>query len=360
MDRLKRLAKKLIANNVDGILIGSYSNRRYLSAFTGSDGWLLITASRACLAVDFRYVEQAIKQSPNFEMHHVKGDISNWLPSLLKDCQITRLAVEADHISLSLYQAICKLEQISNKKIQIIPLKGIVESIRAIKDHDELGYIVKAAEIADRAMLFAHSHLRSGITEKQMAWELECYLRQEGSEPIPFEIIVASGENSAFPHARPTDKVIAASEPITIDLGARYNGYCSDISRTFIIEKPGAKFVAIYNIVLSAQLAGLSVIASGMTGKRADSLIRGVIDKAGYNENFGHGSGHGVGLDIHEQPRLSILSEDVLDDNMVFTIEPGIYIPGWGGIRIEDTVTLDNGKLVCLTKSSKEALIQGG
>jgi Xaa-Pro aminopeptidase len=229
-----------------------------------------------------------------------------------------------------------------------------------IKDGNELALVKKAAEIADMSMLFIRSHLRAGVTEKQFAWEIECFLRQNGSAAMPFEIIVASGPNSALPHAQPTDKLMAPGESVTVDLGARYNGYCSDMTRTFMIGKSDTQFDNIYNIVLSAQLTGLSVIASGMAAGEADKLIRGMIDKAGYGEQFGHGLGHGVGLEVHEQPRLGSQSTDVLEDNMVFTVEPGIYIPGWGGVRIEDTVTLENGKLVCLTHASKEALIQGG
>ncbi|MBN1376536.1 MAG: M24 family metallopeptidase, partial [Dehalococcoidia bacterium] len=305
-------------------------------------------------------VEQAKQESPEFEIFYLKGEISKWLPALLEDCGIKRLGIEADYLSVSTYQSIYSIFKKTEHKTTLSLVKGSVESLRVIKDQTELECIKKAAKIADAAMNYAVDHLHTGITEKQFAWELECFMRQNGSDNIPFEIIVASGTNAAFPHAHPTDKIIVSGEPITIDLGARYNGYCSDMTRTFIIGRPDVKFDAIYNIVLSAQLTALSVIQSGMESSKADGLIRDMIDKAGYGDQFGHGLGHGLGIEIHESPRLGTLGTDILEDHMVFTIEPGIYLPGWGGIRIEDTVTLERGKLVCLTHSNKEALIQGG
>jgi Xaa-Pro aminopeptidase len=360
LERLIRLRETLDSRDLDGMLVGSSANRRYLSGFTGSDGWLIVTKQKACLAVDFRYVEQAKKESADFESIYIKGDISSWLPEFIKNLAIKRLGIEADHVSVATYQSICSIPPGSENQLQIIPVKSIVESLRMTKDSSELEFIKKAAAIADAAMLFVSSHLRAGITEKQLSWELECFMRQDGSEAMPFEIIVASGPNAALPHAQPSDKLIATGEPVTIDLGARYNGYCSDMTRTFIIGKPDSQFDNIYNVVLAAQMTGLSIIESGMVAGEADRLIRGMIDKAGYGERFGHGLGHGVGLEVHEPPRLGSQSDEILSDNMVFTVEPGIYIPGWGGVRIEDTVTLENGKLVRLTHASKEALIQGG
>lgn len=358
--RVSYLRQKLKDYGIDGMLIGSTANRRYLSGFTGSEGWIIITANKSYLAVDFRYVEQAKQESPEFEIYYCQGDLTKWLPALLEDCGVKRLGIEAEYLSVSTYQSICNIFKETHNKTTVSTIKGIVEPLRIIKDKTELELMKKASEIADTAMLYARSHLRAGITEKQFAWELECFMRQNESDNLPFEIIVASGGNAAFPHAHPTDKKIVPGEPITIDLGACYNGYCSDMTRTFIIEKQDAKFATIYNIVLAAQLTALSVIKSGMESFKADAVIRKMIAKAGYGDQFGHGLGHGLGIEVHEPPRLNTMGTDILKDNMVFTIEPGIYLPGWGGIRIEDTVTLERGKLVCLTNSSKEALLQGG
>ena len=360
MERVKRLRDKMASGGLDAMLIGSPPNRRYLSGFTGSDGWLLVTPQKAMLAVDFRYVEQASQESNAFETLHIKGGIAQWLPPLLRDLGVTNLGVEAEHLSISTYQTICSIVKPENCLLKISPVKDMVETMRMVKESGEIALIQKAANIADIAMQFIRSHLRPGITERQLAWEIECHMRQNGSSAMPFEIIVASGPNAALPHAQPSDRVIKTGEPVTIDLGARYMGYCSDMTRTFIIGKSDTQFDNIYNIVLAAQLTGLSIIQSGTAAAEADKLVRSMIEKAGYGEQFGHGLGHGVGLEVHEPPRLGTQSNDILSDKMVFTIEPGIYVPGWGGIRIEDTVILDNGKLVSLTHAGKEALLQGG
>jgi Xaa-Pro aminopeptidase len=191
------------------------------------------------------------------------------------------------------------------------------------------------------------------MTEKEVAWEIEKNLRQKGSEGVPFEIIVASGPNSALPHARPTDKTICPGEPVVIDMGARINGYCSDLSRTLFLGRANETFQEIYNIVLQAQTAAIEGTKSEMLASQADQLARSVIQQAGYGDAFGHGLGHGVGLAVHESPRLGLSSSDSLVDGMVFTIEPGIYLAGQGGVRIEDMVVLENGKARVLTKATK-------
>ena len=307
--------------------------------------------------MDFRYVEQAKIESPGFSIYHVKGNIENWLPQIVRDERIARLGVEAKHISICLYQSIVQASQKAGIDVQFIPVKGIIESLRVIKDEAEIDSIIKACAMADEAINYASQHLHYGITEKQFAWEVESFIRQNGSQTLPFEIIVASGPNAALPHAQPTDRLICEGEMVTIDLGARYNGYCSDITRTFYLGKMDTKFNEIYNIVLAAQLAGLSIIEGGMKAIAADELIRGMIRDSGYGDMFGHGLGHGIGIETHELPSLGTQSEDCLLNNMTFTVEPGIYIPGWGGVRIEDTVVIKDEKLVCLTHSSKGAVI---
>lgn len=357
MKRLTRLLEILDSHDLDSMLVDSASNRRYLSGFTGSTGWLIISAQKSYLAVDSRYVEQAKNEANGSEILYIKGDVNSWLPALTVEMGIKRLGIESDHLSLSDYQSLNKAFQGINKAAQIIPVQNIVESLRVVKDERELLFVQEACQIADKAMIYAQSSLRPGITEKQLAWELESFIRQQGSDSIPFEIIVASGTNSAMPHARPTDRAISEGEPVTIDLGARVNGYCSDLTRSFIIGKDNADFNKIYNIVLGAQLTALSVVKSGMNAAEIDSIVRDIISNAGYRELFGHGLGHGVGLDTHELPRLRNNSVDVLLDGMVFTVEPGVYMPGWGGIRIEDTVTIKNGKLKSLTEAGKKAQV---
>ena len=360
LKRVNALRQKLETDGLDSILIGYSHNRRYISGFSGSAGWVIVTQKKALLAVDFRYVEQAKSESPDYEISYIKSDISERLPGLLNEFGATKLGIEMDHMPVSQYQSITQALREKAPSAQVIQVRNMVESLRVFKDESELLCISKACEIADMAVGYIGQHLRAGITEKQFAWELESFMRQNDSGVMPFEIIVASGVNAALPHARPGDKLIAEGEPVTIDMGASYRGYCSDITRTFIIGKEDNTFNNIYNIVLSAQAAGVSLIKPGMDCSAADGLVRSMISNAGYGDNFGHGLGHGIGLETHEAPRLGTKSTDRLQEGMVFTVEPGIYIPGWGGVRIEDTVTIKDGKVVCLTKSGKNALISGG
>jgi Xaa-Pro aminopeptidase len=357
-NNLDQIRDLLLKSDLDCLLIGSNANRLYLSGFTGSDGWIIISKNKACLAVDFRYIDQAKKESPEYETCYVKGTIESWLPAFLTAMDVNKLGIEADHISVSLFDSVCSITKKTNRNIQVIPIKNIVESLRIYKKSDELESIKKACEIADKAIEYVYANLKPGITERQLAWELESFMRTNGSGAMPFEIIVAAGSNAAMPHAKPSDKEIGMGEPVIVDLGASYKGYCSDITRTFIIGEGNSKFDEMYNIVLSAQLMGLATINSGMKASDIDRIVRDMINKAGYGEQFGHGLGHGVGIETHELPRLGTLSTDVLEECMVFTVEPGIYLPDWGGIRIEDTVTIENGKLIKLTNASKKPLIR--
>ena len=229
-----------------------------------------------------------------------------------------------------------------------------MEGLRCIKEADELELIIKAVELTDTAFEQAKLIIQPGVTEKEAAWEIEKFLRQSGSEGIAFDIIVASGPNSALPHAKPTEGTINRNEPVLIDMGARIRGYCSDFSRTFCLGEPDKVLSKMYNVVLEAQLTAIEGTKSGMTAAEADLMGRNIIEQAGYGGAFGHGLGHGVGLEVHESPRLAPDSSDVLADGMVFTIEPGIYIPGFGGVRIEDMVVLEKGKVKKLTKSPKD------
>lgn len=358
--RLLDLRDKMLADGLDGLLTGSPCNRKYLSGFDGSAGWLLATSTQAILAVDFRYVEQARQEAGGFEVIHIGGNLQDWLPGLIAKLGLGRLAVEADHVTYSTYQAICQAAKTAPSACQVVPAKNLVESLRIIKDPAELAAIEKACGMADRALLEIAPRVQAGVSEKQLAWDLECLLRRQGSETLPFEIIVASGPNAAMPHARPTERLVGEGETVIIDLGARCGGYCSDITRTFYTGDGTEKFNSVYNIVLGAQATALSVIEKGMAASQADALVRGMIGKAGYGEFFGHGLGHGIGLETHEAPRIGALSGDILEEGMVFTVEPGIYLPGWGGVRIEDSVAITGGKLKTLTHAAKRSRIKGG
>jgi len=354
VNRLQKVRESLAHHELDALLISQAENRRYLSGFTGSAGWLLISSSKAFLAVDFRYIEQAKNEAQDFEIIHIKGDISNWLPPLASDLRLQKVGFEANQIPFNTYHQLCKTLSNDPHQLQLIPTTGLVESLRAIKEPEELESIIKAVELADAAFEYIGSIAHPGTTEKEIAWDVEKFLRENGSEPMPFDIIIASGPNSALPHAKPSERAILEGEPVVIDLGARVNGYCSDLSRTLCLNKEDATFSKIYDIVLGAQLTAIATIGTDMSGAQADQLARVVIDQAGYSETFGHGLGHGIGLEAHESPRIGYNSPDLLADGMVFTIEPGIYITDWGGIRIEDTVVLENGKIKTLTQAKKQ------
>jgi Xaa-Pro aminopeptidase len=358
--RLRKLRTSIGERELDALLISQPENLRYLSGFTGSSGWLLISGQNAILATDFRYVEQAKGESPDFEITQTKQELRDWLPGLVSDLGWHKLGFEANFIS---YDSSHKLsEAIKTKQInlELVPTTGIVEQLRSIKEPEELRFITKAVELADVAFEQAKAIILPGITEKEAAWEIEKILREKGSEGIPFEIIVASGPNSALPHARPTEKIICSGEPVLIDMGARISGYCSDFSRTLVLGKADKTFREIYNIVLKAQTTAIERIESGMDASQADQLARSVVEQAGYGDAFGHGLGHGVGLAVHESPTLGPSSSDSLADGMVFTIEPGIYLAGQGGVRIEDMVVLENGKAKVLSKAKRDLLFWQG
>jgi len=340
---------------LDALLVSQQENCRYLSGFTGSSGCLLISDSHALLATDFRYIEQAKEEAPDYEITQVKGDLSDWLPRLVSDLGWRKLGFEANHVSFATHHKLSEAIEAKQLDLELIPTASLVERLRSIKEPEELVLIGKAIELTDAAFEHAKSTIHPDITEMEAAWEIESFLRQGGSEGIPFEIIVASGSNSALPHAKPSGRTIQSGEPVLIDMGARINGYCSDFSRTLCLGKPDKNLLGIYDIVLKAQLAAIEGIESGMNAPQADALARSVIEKSGYGDAFGHSLGHGVGLEVHEYPALSSNSSDLLLDGMVFTIEPGIYMAGWGGVRIEDMVILEKGKVKVLTRSKKDS-----
>ena len=352
-NRLERLRSQLAQNRLDAIFISQSENRRYLSGFTGSAGFLLISQDRGILATDFRYVEQSRAEAPAFEIVRMQGAPSEWFPTLVSGLDIQKLGFEGREVSLCTYKELAGAVSGMGRGISLVPTEGLVESLRALKDKAELECLEEAAALSDAALEEILPRVQPGISERELAWELESFMRRNGSEPLPFDIIVASGPNSARPHAKPTDKVILDNEPVVIDLGATVGGYSSDITRTICLGEGDNTFHGIYDIVLGAQLTAMATLQVGMNGEQADQLARTVIAHAGYEENFGHGLGHGVGLADHEEPRLGPSSSSILAEGMVFTIEPSIYISGWGGVRIEDMVVLEEGKARPLTKAKK-------
>ena len=237
--------------------------------------------------------------------------------------------------------------------VSMIPAPGLAENQRIIKDNGELEMLQLAIDAADKAMDLVCPNIIPGMTEREVAWKMEAAMRDAGADAISFDTIVAAGPNGAMAHHQPTDYIIKESDPIVIDMGAKVGGYCSDLSRSLAVGEADETFKKIYDIVLGSQLTAINTVKTGMTGEEADNLSRNVIAEAGYGDNFGHSLGHGVGLEIHENPRVGPRSPDVLGLNTVFTVEPGIYLSGWGGIRIEDIVILREDGAVPLSKAKK-------
>ncbi len=351
--RLHKLRRKFAEKEIDAMFVTQSENRRYLSGFDGSAGFLIISAKKAVLATDFRYTEQAVAEAPDFEILRIANNINDWFPGLIREMGIKRPGFEAGDISYNFHRQLN--EALKKKKVRadLIPVEGLVESVRAVKEPGEIELIKKAAAITDTAYESVVKNIKPGVTEKQVAWELEKSLREKGSQSLPFDIIVASGPRAALPHAKPSERVIEDGDPVVIDMGARYGGYASDLTRTVCAGTADGTFKNVYNTVLKAQRAAIAIISKGITGKEADRAAREIIEKAGYGEAFGHSLGHGVGMAPHELPRLGPNSEDMFTEGMVFTVEPGIYISGWGGVRIEDTVVLEKGKARQITRAVK-------
>jgi Xaa-Pro aminopeptidase len=355
MERLTKLRGKLKANNIDAILITSNYNRRYVSGFTGTAGVLIISETDAKLITDFRYVEQAIEQAKDFEIVEHKTSLLAELGNQLKQMGIFRLGFEKNTVSYGQYEEY----KSSFSTVSLVPISGLIENLRLIKDEQEIKILKEAAKIADAAFDHIIKYIKPGLTEREVSLELEFIMKKMGATSSSFDIIVASGIRSALPHGVATNKVIKKGELVTLDFGAYYKGYCSDITRTVAIGKPSSELVKIYETVLEAQLKGMNGIKPGITGKEADALTRDYIHEQGYGEYFGHSTGHGIGLEVHEGPGLSMKSDIILEPGMVVTVEPGIYISGVGGTRIEDDTVITKSGNETLTYATKELLILG-
>ncbi len=349
--KIKNLRKVMNQKGLDAVVVLSPYNRRYLSNFTGSSGSLLITMDAAFLITDFRYIQQATSQSKDFEIVNQSGPMIGKINEMIKEGKLSHVGVEADLISYNEYQAL------NTTNVELSSIEGVIEAIRMIKDDFEIQQIQKAADIADETYEHILKWVKPGMTENEVNNEMEMFMRSKGATCSSFDTIVASGHRGALPHGVASNKVIEEGDMITLDYGALYEGYVSDITRTFAIGEPKEEMKKIYNIVLESQLASLEQIKPGMTGKEADTIARDIIKSYGYGDQFGHSLGHGIGLEVHEGPGLSQKSDFVLEENMCITIEPGIYVEGLGGVRIEDDVLVTKNGLQRFTKSSKDLII---
>jgi Xaa-Pro aminopeptidase len=346
-NRISELRKAIFQKEIDGLLVLVEENRRYLSGYTGEDtqfdesaGALLITEKDLLLATDSRFEIQAAEEAAFFEIVCYKKDLANELPSILRRLNINRLGFESIRLTCMQHTRISDALNRDNLRVELVAVENLVENLRLIKDEDEIRAIKKALSISEAVFSKVSEMITPGITEKEAAWLIEKGLRENGADALAFPVICASGPNSAMPHARPGQRRCSEGEPILFDWGAKLGGYSSDISRTILLGRPDEIFIKVYNAVLEAQQKAIASIKPGMKAKDVDAVARRHIEDMGFKGRFGHGLGHGVGLAVHEPPRVSPLSKNILEPQMVFTVEPGIYIPGWGGVRIENMVAV--------------------
>jgi Xaa-Pro aminopeptidase len=347
--RLKNIRQAITNIKIDGFLVTDLINVRYLTGFTGSSGFAFVTGKETFFITDFRYKEQSEKEVKHATIIIEKGDRFRIIQTLSKKNHIRSLGFESS-VSYAFHK---KLLQ---SGLRLHAVEGLIEKLRTIKDISEIGAIQEAVKRAETAFLEVRPYIKLGIKEHAIALRLEERLKRKGCSHIPFEIIVASGAHSSMPHARSTEKKLSQGDFVIIDWGGEAHGYFSDMTRTFIM-RGGNTFSRqreIYNIVLEANRKAISSVTQGMKTKEVDRVARDFIRNAGYGEYFGHGTGHGVGLQVHEAPRVTWSRSQPIRENMVFTVEPGIYIPDFGGVRIEDMVVVKNKKALVLTSLPKK------
>ncbi|HEX6988684.1 MAG TPA: Xaa-Pro peptidase family protein [Bacillota bacterium] len=334
---------------VDGLLTFHPPNRRYLSGFTGTAGYVLITADEVVFITDSRYVEQARQQAALLEVVQHGDDFWETFNEQIRRAGVKRLGFEQEHVSVGWLRRAREHAE----AIEWVATEGVVERLRLIKDDDEIAAIARAQALTEQVLAEVLPMVRPGVREIDLAVELEFRMRRRGASGAAFDFIVASGPRSALPHGVASDRMIERGDLVTFDIGCVVGGYCSDLTRTVVVGEPDARQREIHDLVLKAQEAGLAAIRPGRTGREVDAAAREVIAAAGYGDHFGHGLGHGVGLEVHEDPRLSRRGDTTLQPGMVVTVEPGIYIPGWGGVRIEDVVVVRRDGFENLTAMGK-------
>jgi len=349
--RVARVRDRLATAGLQGLLVTKPANVRYLSGFTGEDAYLLILPDSARIVSDFRYALQIQEEVPGFEFLQVRQMMAD-LARSLEEIALQTLAFEPGHLTVRQHGELSR----RLPDLRLVGLPDAVENLRVIKDADELALIRKAAALADAAMERLCASVSAGKSERELALDAEMFMRREGADDVAFEVIVASGPRAALPHAAPTDRRIEPGDLVIMDLGACWQGYGSDLTRTVAAGKASEKAKMLYSICYQAQKAGLAAVKAGAVCAEVDAAARTAVEQAGYGECFGHGLGHGVGLEIHEAPRLSPTETGkALEAGMVVTVEPAIYLAGVGGVRIEDLVMVGDGGCELLTGSAKPA-----
>lgn len=352
-DRIKRLGEKIKGESLDLLLVTTPTNLRYLCGYTGSNGILLISEDKSIFITDFRYKEQVKKEVYDAEIKIAQRELFSTLTEIdwLKEKRI-KVGFESKNLSFKLYEKLKTLLP----QVLWIPTEDLVESISVTKDEEEIKKIKEAADISAKVYQEILPLLKPGTKEQEISAELEYRIRRNGGTGSAFEPIVASGVRSAMPHARASSKRFQRGEFVTLDFGAFYEGYVCDITRTVVLGKATPRQKKIYDLVLKAQTKAIKNACSGMKGFELDKVARDVINNAGFKDYFGHGLGHGIGLLVHDSPGINTKSQEVLKPGMVITIEPGVYLPGWGGVRIEDDILITRNGCKVLTNIDRELL----
>lgn len=342
----------LKSTGVDAVLFLNVSNIRYISGFSGSDGALIIGEDAGWFLTDSRYTAQARLEVSCLPVSEYRGKLEG-IASLIREMGFNKVGFEAEHMTVALHNSLAD----SLPGVFLVPLGPEIAPLRSVKDAAEISCLAETAKLASESLLSVVKDLRPGVTERQLALELEFAMKRRGADGISFDFIVASGERGALPHGRAGAKEMMAGELVTIDFGAVCNGYCSDETVTIALGEPDRRQRDIYRIVKEAHDRAIEAVKPGVSFRDLDSRARGHIEAHGYGGYFGHGLGHGVGLEVHENPVVSFRSDGVAEEGMVFTVEPGVYIPGWGGVRIEDTVCVTADGCELLTRVPKELMI---
>lgn len=355
MNNIKKIQEKLIEKNLDAVLITDEKNQRYATGFPFTDGAVLVARSDAWLLTDSRYIEAATNTAAcccNVQMFDREHSRLSLLQAALKEAGVQRLGAEEQKLSHAEY-----LDYEKSLEMELLPAQAIFGELRASKSEEEIVYMREAQAISEKALEEVLHIIKPGMTERQVAAELVYHMLLNGSEGNSFDPIVVTGKKTSMPHGVPGDEIIREGDFVTMDFGCLKNGYCSDMTRTVAIGHATDEMKNIYNVVLEAQLAGIAAARAGIPGCEIDAAARGVITKAGFGQYFGHGFGHSLGLDIHELPGANLSGKAIMPLNCVVSAEPGIYIPGKFGVRIEDVMILHENGSEVITKAPKQLII---
>jgi len=349
--RIDRFRSLLVRDGLDAFLVAVPENRYYLSGYKAEDmalmessGYLLITMDRLFLLTDFRYQEQAVAEAPDFELLIYSEGLGQVLPDVFSSLGTERLGFEKDFLTYKRYLDLESSLICARPSAKVVACEDLTQELRIVKDTEEIERIRNSLRLTEEVLQSVWGELRTGLRERDVAWQIERRIRERGGDSVSFPPIVAGGPNGSLPHAVPGDRVLAEGDAVILDLGSKVDMYCSDMTRTWIAGKADDRLATIYGIVREAQLAAQDAIHAGVDSVAVDAVARGLIEKAGYGDCFGHGLGHGVGLAVHEKPGLRKRQPTVLQPNMVVTVEPGIYVPGYAGVRLENMVRVtENG-----------------